>query len=128
MYVKGTGAHEVRDQERQVARQKKADAIRSGTQLELADDELQADATLKANAGTVSFQGCSSSEQRELRKWHEDARDKVAAAQACTESSCKSVVDTWFGKQTSQAQLAAGATAQFNTMRNVMVTCSMHRC
>merc|ERR1712166_29862 len=82
---------------------------------------------LESKVGAISANGCTTSEMNILRGWHEDAVHKIDSARACTESSCRAQVDTWFGAQTTQAQFAAGATAQFNTMKAVEMN-TIYRC
>jgi len=100
IFVTGSAEHEERFQA----------AVKAQTAKKLAD----------AGTGAVSYNGCSSSQQAELLRWHEDARDKIFASKACTESSCGATVDTWFGSQTTNGQFVAGAVEQFNTMARVM--------
>jgi len=81
----------------------------------------------QTDVGTISANGCTASELATITGWHQDALHKIDAAIACTESSCQSQVDTWFGAQTTQSQFSAQVTTQFQTMKNVQAN-TIYRC
>jgi len=108
--IRGTKAFEQRYQERTAAREAENEQILSESEV-----------------GSVSYNGCTSTERGTLAEWHQDALHKIDSARACTTSSCSSQVDTWFGASTTQSQFAAGATAQFNTMASVEGS-TIYRC
>lgn len=80
---------------------------------------MHAPTTAMASPGKLKYEGCSSKKQREIYKWHADARSHVTSAQACTTSSCTSLVRTWFGN-IDQRELAYSVTSQFDEMSKRM--------
>lgn len=102
--LKNTSAQRARNQAKEARRTKELSLIQA------------------SSSGSIrGFDGCSAAKQEELHKWHEDARAKINAAAACTESSsCAAEVDRWFGSALSSARYSEKVTEQFTTMQRVM--------
>ena len=94
------------------------------------ENEREAETKLvlaETGVGAISANGCTASELATITQWHQDALHKIDTAISCTESSCQSQVDTWFGSQTTQSQFQASVTTQFQTMKNVEAR-TIYRC
>lgn len=103
VFVRGTRAHEERNAEREQHRRDRA------RELELVQTGIKS---------SVKTMGCTAQQAKELTKWHKDANSKIATALKCTKKNgCRSAIETWFGKRTSQADFNARVKAQFKTMK-----------
>lgn len=103
--IKGTEEHEARYQAKAEER--------------LAEAKMMLEQARLVEGGVAySYQGCSSAQQTALTGWHADGKHKITSSLACTESSCATLVDTWFGASTAQSQFMA-VTEEFTRMQNV---------
>lgn len=104
--VQGSAAHQLRYSEIQ--------AIKQLEKQEMNDRR----STMNAN--------CNAAQVTALNNWQSDAIQKINAAIACTESSCSTLVDTWFGSATTQSEFAS-VVEVFNKMLPLATT-SIYNC
>jgi len=126
--VKGTGEHEERHLEREAELKSWKKDLKAGVttlhpivgKIPLELDEVVVDQKQMAEVGTggITFSACDPARRNAISGWHADATHKINSALACTESSCGSLVDSWFGTSTTQSSFQA-VLEQFQTMSNV---------
>jgi len=128
--VKGTGDHETRHIEREDAKKNWKKDLKAGvvtvqtgqflghTLHELAEVVVDQKQMAEVGTGGITFSNCDSTRRSAITGWHADASHKIASALACTEDSCGSLVDSWFGTRTTQSSFEA-VLEQFQTMSNV---------